>query len=154
MKISRFAAISLCLLALFLSGGAARAADSLRAEALLIWGTDDEKSPDPSHKPVDAALAGQLGKSPYRWKHYFEVNRKVVEIPANKTKKDIAMSEQCKLDIKNFGNDWVEVKLYGKGKLVSTNKERLPLVLAGYAGNSTAWMVVIRPAPPEPSAKK
>ena len=154
MKISRFAAISLGLLALFLSGGAVRAAEPLRAEALLVWGTDDEKSPDPSQKPVDAALARQLGKSPYRWKHYFEVNRKVVEIPVNKTRKDISMSGQCKLDIKNFGQDWVEVKLYGKGKLVSTNKEQLPLVLAGYAGNSTAWMVVIRAAPPEPPAKK
>ena len=116
MKSSRLAAATLCLLALFLSVGAVRAADPSRFQALLIWGTDDEQSPDPKHKPVDAALAEQLRKSPYRWKHYFEVNRVSVEIPVNLTKKNISMSSLCKLDIKNFGSNWVEVKLLRQGQ--------------------------------------
>ncbi len=36
--------------------------------------------PIPSTIPVDEDLAKKLSKSPYRWKHYFEVNRQVVEI--------------------------------------------------------------------------
>jgi hypothetical protein len=152
MKTFRLAATVLCLA--LLSGIAARAAEPLRVEALLVWGTDEAKSPDPSHKPIDPVLAARLDKSPYRWRHYFEVNRKVLEIPVDQNQKDIAMSEQCKLDVKNLGNGWVEIKLYGKGKLISTHKEKLPLVLAGDARNGTAWMVVIRPAPPEPPEKK
>ena len=36
--------------------GAAVAADR-KMEARLIWGTNDDKSPDPKHKPLDGELA-------------------------------------------------------------------------------------------------
>ena len=42
----------LVLLSSFLPGSAA----DLKLEAKLIWATDDEKSPDPSHTPVDAKV--------------------------------------------------------------------------------------------------
>jgi hypothetical protein len=45
-------------------------AAELHLEAKLIWGTDDEKSPDPNHKPVDAVTAEQFRKV-FRWKYYF-----------------------------------------------------------------------------------
>ena len=152
MKLFRLAPLWFCLL--LLSAGAARAAEPLRVEALLIWGTDEAQSPNPAHKPIDPVLAARLNKSPYRWRHYFEVNRLAVAIPLNQTHKDIVMSQKCRLDIKNLGNDWAEIKLYGNGRLVSTHKEKLPLLLAGDAKNNTAWMVLIRKAPPEPLAGK
>lgn len=124
--------------------GTARASESGRVEVILVWATNDERSPDPKHKPVDAELARKLGKSPYRWKHYFEVSRQTPSIPTGQTKKDIKISEKCTLDIRNLGNDWMEIKLYGDGKLISTHKEELPLILAGDAKNDTAWLVVIK----------
>lgn len=136
------------LLAAILAGvGAARASDYTTVELQLIWGTDDATSPDPAHKPVDPEIAKQLQDSPFRWKHYFVVSRRVEEVPVNETKKNLAMSQHCSLDIKNFGKDRFEVKLYGDGKLVSTDRETLPLLLAGDAKNSTAWMVLIRKVP-------
>ncbi len=123
-------------------------AESLKVEVLLIWGTDALDSPNPSHKPIDAELARRLTKSPYRWKHYFQVNRSLVEIPAGATLSNITMSKHCQLNIKNLGNNGAEVALYGEGKLVSKNKETLLkdklLVLGGNATDETAWFVVIR----------
>ena len=129
--------------------GTARASESGRVEVILVWATNDERSPDPKHKPVDAELARKLGKSPYRWKNYFEVSRQAPSIPTGQAKKDIKISDKCTLDIKNLGNDWMEIKLYGDGRLISTHKEQLPLILAGDAKNDTAWLVVIKKVEPE-----
>jgi hypothetical protein len=131
------------LMAVTLFAGTARA-ESGRVEVILVWATNDERSPDPKHKPVDAELARKLGKSPYRWKNYFEVNRQKLAIPTSQAKKDIKISDKCTLDIRNLGNDWMEIKLYGDGRLISTHKEELPLILAGDAKNDTAWLVVIK----------
>ena len=131
------------LMALPLLAGAARA-EQMHVEVILVWATNDERSPVPKHKPVDAELARKLGKSPYRWKNYFEVSRQTLEIPTGQMKKGIKISDKCTLDIRNLGNDWMEIKLYGDGKLISTHKEELPLILAGDAKNDTAWLVVIK----------
>jgi hypothetical protein len=123
-------------------------AQGLKVEALLIWGTDAQESPNPNHKPIDSELAKRLNKSPYRWKHYFEVKRHQVEIPSGATMSNIKMSKHCELNIKNLGSGSAEVALYGEGKLVSRNKESLLkgklLVLGGNASDETAWFVVIR----------
>jgi len=132
------------LMALPLLGGVARA-DQMHVEVILVWATNDERSPDPKHKPVDAELAGKLRKSPYRWKYYFEVSRQKLAIPTGQAKKDLKISEHCTIDLKNLGDNWAEIKFYGDGRLISTHKEELPLILAGDAKNDTAWLVVIRP---------
>jgi hypothetical protein len=131
------------LMALPLLTGAAHA-DQMHVEVILVWATNDERSPDPKHKPVDAELAQKLRKSPYRWKNYFEVSRQKLAIPTGQAKKDIKISEHCTIDLKNLGDNWAEIKFYGDGRLISTHKEELPLTLAGDAKNDTAWLVVIR----------
>ena len=146
----RFTAV--ILLAAVLGVASARAQEKLHGEALLVWGTDDEHSPDPKHIPVDAVLARKLSKSPYRWKYYFEVNRKDFALVPNEVKKNLVMSKHCTLDVKNLGDHRIEVTLYGEGKRVSVNKENFvddwPLIFAGSAGNETAWLVVLRKTKP------
>src|SRR5277367_583440 len=134
-----------CLLvALALPGGVA-ASDSVWVKIQLVWGTDDAKSPDSRHHPVDDNLAKKLSsnKSPFRWKHYFEVNSQVVSIPLNESRTGVKMSSHLTLDLKNLGKDKIETKLYGKGKALSTHRETVkkdwPLILAGNAENETAW---------------
>ena len=158
MKNFSFAAVRLCLamvsLAVVFSTEAAPAEVPLKGEVLLVWGTDAPQSPDPTHIPVDPELAKKLSKSPYRWKYYFQVKQQLVEIPVGETKKNVSMSKHCALDIKNLGNNRVEVKLYGEGKLVSTNKEpwmdNWPLIFAGASVDETAWLVVLRKTGPTP----
>jgi hypothetical protein len=156
MKNFRFAAdplrLALVCLTVMFCAGIARAEEPMRGEVMLVWGTNDPQSPDPKHVPVDEGLAKKLDKSPYRWKHYFKVKSEIIEVRTGETKKDIAMSKHCVLDITNLGTNRMQIKLYGDGKLVSCNKEPFmdnwPLVLAGSAGNETAWLVVIRKVKP------
>ena len=131
-----------------LDAGVARAVDHATIEMQLIWGSNDAKSPDPNQKPVEPAVQRLLASSPYRWQHYYEVNKRVEDIESDKSKDKIVMSSHCELDVKYLGNRRVQVKLYGDGKLLSTHRESLPLLLAGDARNDTAWLVLIRMTEP------
>jgi hypothetical protein len=138
----------LCLLGVLAYEGSAASPPPVWVRIQLIWGTNDQQSPDPKHKAIDDELAKKLGKSPFRWKHYFEVKSYEVAIAAGESKTGIKMSSHCVIDLKNLGKDRFETKLYGKGKLLETRKDSLPkdwpLILAGNAENETAWLVVIK----------
>jgi hypothetical protein len=113
----------------------------------LIWASNDEASPDPTHKKLDTELTGFLKKS-FKWSSYYEVNSKVVSMPVGKAQ-EIKLSEACTVKLKNLGKDWLEADLLGKGKPVSNTKAKLEkwVILAGEAKNETGWFVVIRKAP-------
>src|SRR5690348_12385913 len=82
----------------------------MELEVRLIWGTNDEASPDPNHKPIDAELAKKLSKAPSKWKNYFEVCSKAVSLTEGATNK-VSMSKQCDLEMKNLADGRLEVKL-------------------------------------------
>lgn len=132
------------LFLLFVASPAETLAADLKIEARLVWGTNEDKSPN--HKPVDSALAKKLSKV-FKWHNYFEINRIVATVPENQST-NINMSSKCVLEVKNLGNARVEVKLIGKGKLVSKSAQTLTpgedLIVAGDDKNDTAWFVVIR----------
>ncbi len=133
----------LCLLAACVTG----LAGELKLEALLIWGTNEEKSPDPRHKPVETQVAKKLKDLPFKWSHYFEVNRKEFTVPRDQPRR-VAMSDECEISVRQAENDQVELILYGKGKRVGRITQKLPrgetLVLGGNAPNYTAWFVVLQ----------
>ncbi len=54
------------------------------------------------------------------------------------------MSDHCKLDIKNLGNNWVEVKFTAMANWFQRTRNNCRLILAGDAKNDTAWLVVIK----------
>lgn len=130
------------------AGTHAWAAD-LKLEAQLIWGTNDAKSPDPSHKPVDAKVAAKLKRLPFKWVNYFEVTRKQLAVPQGGTTR-ITMSKDCDVSVRNLGGGSVEVSLFGKGQSVGKITQALPkgelLVTGGNAENFTAWFIVLRQA--------
>src|SRR5882672_6940691 len=95
-----------------------------KVEARLIWGTNEEKSPDPKHKPLDGELAKKLHEMPLKWKNFFEVNRHVFTINTN-AYTNVVMSRQCSIEVKDRG-DKVTVKLYGQGKQVNRVDKPLP----------------------------
>ena len=121
----------------------ARAGD-MKLEAQLIWGTNDDKSPDPKHKPVDADVKKRLSDLPLKWKNYFEVNRNEFTVPEGESRK-VAMSKKCELEVKNLKKNKVEVSLVGKGE---KRTQPLPkgeiLVLGGNAPDSTSWLVTLK----------
>jgi hypothetical protein len=119
----------------------------MKFEAVLVWGTNDDSSPDPNHKAVEPDVEKKLKKLPFKWKNYFEVNRKDFSVEKDGSKK-IELSKDCEIKVRNLGNGNVELTLYGKGKSVGTIKQALPkgelLVTGGNAENLTAWFVVLR----------
>jgi hypothetical protein len=122
-------------------------AGDVKVEVYLLWGTDDAKSPDSSHKPVDADLKEKLKKLPLKWANYFEVNRKTVALSDGGTKK-VTLSDKCDVEIKYAGKSSMEVSLFGKGEPVVKRTQTLSkgetLFLGGNAPNSTAWLVAIK----------
>src|SRR6185503_19448416 len=88
-----------------------------KMEARLIWGTNEDKSPDPQHKRLDGELAQKLHKMPLKWKNFFEVNRQVFTITdTNYTK--VVMSKKCSIEVKDKSAESPEkvtVKLYAEG---------------------------------------
>jgi hypothetical protein len=125
---------------------AADAAD-MQLEALLVWGTNQQKSPDPKHKPVSADLKKQLQQLPLKWTNYFEVNRVKFSVPSSGTSK-VPLSEKCAIDVKNHGHDRIEVAVFGKGKQIATRNQELPkqgtLVLGGDSPGTNCWLAVIK----------
>jgi len=151
MKLNQYSTIRLAWVALGLLLVAALAAPvqagELKLEATLIWGTNDEKSPDPKHKAVDPKLAKKLKKLPFKWQNYFEVNRVKFTVAEDQTQK-IELSKECKVKVRYVGKNTVEVELFGKGQPVSKISQSLAkdecLVTGGNAANLTAWLVVLR----------
>jgi hypothetical protein len=128
------------------SSSSAQAADA-KLEVQLLWGTDDAKSPNAKHKPIDPDLRKKLKQLPLKWSNYFEENRVVFEISASGSKK-VNLSSHCDLEVKNLDGTKFEVTHYGEGKRVATRTQAMPkgemLVLGGNAPDATAWLVVLR----------
>lgn len=135
---------TLIILLLVFAFTTAQAAE-IKIEVRLIWGSNEAKSPNPNHKPVDAETAKRLGKV-FKWKHYFEV-KKLNETVPNRGTKRIKVSDKCAIEITEMEGNLVEVKLFGEGKLINTSKKGLSkgesFVLAGDDKNETAWFIMI-----------
>lgn len=121
----------------------------LKFEVQLIWATNDKKSPNPKHKPVEPEIRKKLDELPLKWENYFEVNRKLFSL-ARGGKGKVDLSDKCSVEIKDLEGNQVEVKLFDKdGKAVFGRKQPLPqgevLLLSGNAPDKTAWFVSVKP---------
>ncbi len=136
----RFLAFGLVLFTVIQAVGA-----ELKVEAKLMWGTNDDKSPNPAHKPVDKEVAERLRKV-FKWKNYFVVNRQTKTIPSRGSNRFV-LSDKCTIEITELEGPRVEVKLIGEGKEVNKTTKRLTkgewFTYAGDAKNDCAWFVVI-----------
>jgi hypothetical protein len=135
-------------LVVFLTSGEARLqAAPLKLQVQLIWGTGDDHSPDPTHKPVEREVKMKLKDLPLKWNNYFEVSRKDFEVTASGVSK-VPLSEKCALEVKSLGGSKLEIVLFGKGKETLRRTQTLDkgemLVLGGNAPNATAWLVVLK----------
>ena len=126
-----------------------------KLEACLIWGTNEDKSPNPNHKPLSGELAKKLREMPLKWKNYFEVNCQVFTINTTNYSK-VVMSKKCYIEVKDKGANNVTVKLYGEGKQVNRVDKPLPkdevLTLGGDAKDNNAWFITVRPVTGESKA--
>jgi hypothetical protein len=135
-----------CLVLLFGLAAIELRAEDLNIEAQLIWGTNAEKSPNPSHKPVEQATAEKLRKV-FKWKNYFLVHKENTVIPS-RTTKQVTLSKKCAVEITELAGPKVEVKLIGDqipvNKTVKSLSKGEWFVIAGDDKNESAWFVIIR----------
>jgi hypothetical protein len=140
------------LVLLWVAQGISAAAD-MRFDARLIWGTDDPKAPEgKNYSPADPEVLRKLRELPLKWTNWFVVNRTNFTA-RTATPRRVALSDKCELDIKNLGNDSVEIVLYGKGKEVVKRTQAFAMadtvLLGGNAPNSTAWLVFLKRIEPK-----
>lgn len=121
--------------------------ESLKLRVQLVWGTNDEKSPNPKHKELDDTIRRKLS-GVFKWKNYFEVKQEDASVGPKKTQR-LQLSPQCEVEIKNLGSGMISARLFGEGKLLVEQRQNFtlkePLVLGGHDRNKTAWFVVLSP---------
>jgi hypothetical protein len=144
MNVHLWKCFALFLAICLLTPSLARAED-LKIEAKLIWGTNDDKSPNPKHKLVDPKTAEALRKV-FAWKNYFEVNRQIGVVPS-RTTNSITVSKDCTIEIEELEGPKVGVRLIGKGKPQNRTVKALSrgelFVLGGDVKDGSAWFVII-----------
>jgi len=120
-------------------------AAELKLEVKLIWGTNDNTSPDPTHKMVDDATAAKL-RNVFKWKNYFQVNRKTATIPSRSTRQ-IELSKKCTIEITELQGPSVEVTLIGEGNRLNKTTRHLAkgewFTIGGEDKNGCAWFVIV-----------
>ncbi len=125
----------------------AASAGEISVEAQLLWGTNDKKSPNPKHKPVAEETRKKLKELPLKWSNYFEETRKEFKVAEGAATR-VSLSERCDIEVKNLGNNKVEVNTFGKGEKVVKQTQSLPkdetLLLGGNAPNETAWLIILK----------
>ena len=87
-------ALLLLALGAFLGFAGSASAKEIKLEAQLVWGTNEEKSPDPDQKPVTAEVEKRLKCLPFKWQHYFEVKRKQFTV-AHEATQNVRLSKDC-----------------------------------------------------------
>jgi len=111
----------------------------------LIRGTDREQPEQVAWKEVGPKLSKKLGPK-FRWKHYWEVSRHEVTVPADKPVR-VRLSHEREIEIELHGDAESEVRLYRAGKLVRKSRQMLPAgmtIMGGGGEEAECWFIVVR----------
>src|SRR4026208_835797 len=87
--------VALMMVAFLVLGQTSVGAADMKVEVQLLWGTNDPKSPNPNHTPVEADIKKRLKDLPLRWTNYFLVKKMVVDVPSNGKPARQPVSEKC-----------------------------------------------------------
>ena len=121
----------------------------LNLQAKLVWATNEEKPADKKLTDLDGKLTEKLRRV-FKWKNYFEVSHQNALVGQSSSKK-LTMSSKYEVEIRKLDEATIEVKLYGQGKLLKTDKHPIKSLLQGeyyiLAGDDKekyddAWLVV------------
>lgn len=120
----------------------ARAADKpLKLEAQLVLGSNEATT---NSKPISAQIEKKLKHLPLKWQHYSVVNAQQFTLAKDETK-DVSLSGECQISVKNLGGERVKLTLKGNGQnvgnITQTLKKGQVLVAGGSAGSN---IVVLR----------
>ena len=120
------------------------AADSTPLYVQVIWGTDQDKPAGAAYHEVGPKLSAKLSPV-FRWKHYWETERKKVLFDPSKVTK-VALSNQRTVEIEKLKSGDVEVRLFRRSGLVTKCRQsngRMH-ILGGEDSSKDSFFVVVR----------
>ena len=142
--------VGLLVVSLFLAVAPAHATDRATFYVQVIWGTDQNKPVGSHHREIGPKLSGKLSPV-FRWKHYWETERKKIQVdPAKVTK--VQLANQRTLEIEKLKSGEMEVRLFRRTGLVT--KSRQPVngrmhILGGEDSSKDSFFVVVRSDEPK-----
>jgi len=124
------------------SGHIAAQADPVTVQARLVLGTSKEQK---DQMEVSAGIKRKLAQV-FKWKHYYELNSKQMNI-ADTATKSAKLSRAAQIKVTNRKNGRVAVTLFSKGKMLVQKTQSLKpgshMVLAGNSASDSAWFIVL-----------
>jgi hypothetical protein len=121
-----------------------RAAEHTALYVQVIWGTDQDKPAGSKYNEVGPKLSAKLSPV-FRWKHYWETERKKVLFDPSKVTK-VALANQRTVEIERLKSGDVEVRLYRRSGLVTKCRQsngRMH-ILGGEDSSKDSFFVVVR----------
>ena len=124
------------------SGHIAAQADPVTVQARLVLGTSKEQK---DQMEVSAGIKRKLAQV-FKWKHYYELNSKQMNI-ADTATKSAKLSRAAQVKVTNMKNGRLSVSLFSKGKMLVQKTQSLKpgshMVLAGNSASDSAWFIVL-----------
>jgi hypothetical protein len=128
----------------------ARAADRPMLYVQVIWGTDQEKPAGTHYREIGPKLSAKLSPV-FRWKHYWETERKKVHTDPTKITK-VPLANQRSLEIEHLQSGGTEVRLFRRNGLVTKNRQGANgrmFILGGENSSRDSFFVIVRPDEPK-----
>ena len=124
------------------SAHVAAQADSISVQARLVLGTSKEQK---DKMEASGGIKRKLARV-FKWKHYYELNSKQMNI-ADTATKSAKLSRAAQIKVTNRKNGRVSVTLFSKGKMLVQKTQNLKpgshMVLAGNTESDSAWFIVL-----------
>ncbi len=112
----------------------------------VILGCDKDKPANSNYREVGPKLAAKLSPV-FRWKHFWEVEQKKVELDPAKISK-VALPGDRTLEIQRLKSGEVEVRLLRKSGLITKSRQSPSsgmAILGGEESSKDSFFVVVRP---------
>ena len=124
------------------SGHIAAQAEPVTLQARLILGTSKEQK---DKMEASGGIKRKLARV-FKWKHYYELNSKQMNI-ADTVTKSAKLSRAAQVKVTNMKNGRLSVSLFSKGKMLVQKTQNMKpgshMVLAGNTGAEEAWFIVL-----------
>ena len=141
MRMTRVGLLLICFLATTLHAATVQPS-TLYVQ--VIRGSDQEKPAGTSYQEIGPKLSAKLSPV-FRWKHYWETERKKVQIDAGKITK-VPLANQRSLEIERLKSGELEVRLFRRTGLVTKTRQACDrmAILGGEEAGKESFFVIVR----------
>jgi len=139
---TRVGLLLICFLATFLRAANPQPTTTLYVQ--VIRGSDQTKPTGANYQEIGPKLSAKLSPV-FRWKHYWETERKKVQLDGGKTTK-VPLANQRSLEIERLKSGELEVRLFRRTGLVTKSRQACDhmAILGGEEAGKESFFVIVR----------